>query len=120
MDKIKVGINGFGRIGRAVFRHILNRPELEVVAINDLGHNPQNLCYLLKYDSIHGVLKDTLSVKDHASTEKDWMPSEFEVNGKAVKVFSENRIEAVPWADLGITYLIESTGDGQNLLNAHK
>ena len=120
MDTIKVGINGFGRIGRAVFRHILRRPDIEVVAINDLGHNPYNLCYMLKYDSIYGVLQDDIRVTDHASTEKDWIPSEFEVNGNRIQVFSENKIEAVPWADLGVSYLIESTGDGQNLLNARK
>lgn len=120
MDTIKVGINGFGRIGRAVFRHILSRPGIEVTVINDLGHNPHNLCYMLKYDSIHGVLKDDVRVQDHASTEKDWIPSELQVNGNTVQVFSENQIQGVPWGDLGVDILVESTGDGQNLLNARK
>jgi glyceraldehyde 3-phosphate dehydrogenase len=120
MGTIKVGINGFGRIGRAVFRHIMARPDIEVVAINDLGHNPQNLCYMLKYDSIHGVLNADVQVKDFASTEKSWIPSELEVNGETVRVFSENRVQAVPWGELGVEYLVESTGDGQNLLNARK
>ncbi len=120
MEKIKVGINGFGRIGRAIFRHILARPEIEVIAINDLGHNPHNLCYMLKYDSINGPLKADVSVKDHASTDKSWIPSEIEVDGEIVRVFSENKIQAVPWGELGVEYLIESTGDGQNLLNARK
>lgn len=93
---------------------------MEVVAVNDLGHDPHNLCYQLKYDSIHGVLPNELRVRDHASAEKDWTPSEFEVDGRVVQVFSENRVESVPWADLGVEYLIESTGDGQNLLNARK
>ena len=117
---IRVGINGFGRIGRTIFRQILARPDIDVIAINDLGHNPHNLCYMLKYDSIHGPLNVDVRVKDHASTEKSWIPSELEVAGETIRVFSENKVQAVPWGELGVEYLIESTGDGQNLLNARK
>lgn len=118
--KTRVGINGVGRIGRAVFRHILARPDLEVVAINDLGNNPGNLCYMLKYDSIHGTLKERLTLKERAASEKDWTLSEVLLDERPIAVFSEDKIENVPWNELGVGIIIDATGSRRNLMHAPK
>lgn len=118
--KTRIGINGFGRIGRAVFRHILRRPGLEVVAINDLGNNPSNLCYMLKYDSIHGTLDERIELVERASSEKEWLVSEMLVDGRNIKLFSEDKIESVPWSDLGVNIIIDATGNGRNLTHARQ
>ncbi len=99
MAKIKVGINGFGRIGRNVFRAMLNHPELEVVAVNDLTDS-KTLAHLLKYDSVHG--KMDASVK---ATEEG-----FSVDGREVKVLAERDPAQLPWADYGVEIVVESTG----------
>jgi len=96
---VKVGINGFGRIGRAVFRAALNNPELEVVAVNDLTDS-EMLAHLLKYDSVHGKLD--AEVKATADG--------FLVNGKLVKVVAERDPASLPWKELGVELVIESTG----------
>jgi glyceraldehyde 3-phosphate dehydrogenase len=118
--RTKIGINGVGRIGRAVFRHILARPDLEVVAINDLGNNPGNLCYMLKYDSIHGTLQQRLELREHAGSEKDWTLNEVLLEGRPIAVFSEDKIENVPWGDLGARVVIDATGSRRNLLHARR
>ena len=115
---MRVGINGFGRIGRTVFRQILAREGMEVVAINDLGHNPANLCYMLKYDSIHGALRERVELREHAQSEKDWTVSEIFVGDDVVQVFSEDKIESVPWNEIGCDIVIDATGNGRNLKNA--
>jgi len=96
---VKVGINGFGRIGRNVFRAALNNPDVEVVAINDLT-DVKTLAHLLKYDSTHGRLDATVEVGDGALI----------VNGKTVKVFAERDPGALPWAEYGVEIVVESTG----------
>lgn len=95
--KITVAINGFGRIGRNLFRLLLNHPSIEVVAINDLA-DTKTLGHLLKYDSIHGVLKEDISIFEN----------EINVAGKKVKFSSEKNIEKIKWGNLDI--VIESTG----------
>src|SRR5258708_7467718 len=96
---IKVGINGFGRIGRNVLRTAIGDPNLEFVAVNDLT-DPATLAHLLKYDSILGNLKhDVKATGDSIS-----------VNGKAVKVFSEKDPAAINWESVGAQVVIESTG----------
>ena len=95
--KITVAINGFGRIGRNLFRLLLNHPSIEVVAINDLA-DTKTLGHLLKYDSIHGVLKEEISIFEN----------EINVAGKNVKFSSEKNIEKIKWGNLDI--VIESTG----------
>ena len=95
----KIAINGFGRIGRAFFREAAKRPELEIVAINDLGPL-DNLAYLLKYDTVYGRAPFSVEAKDGALV----------VNGKAIKFLSEKEMKALPWKDLGIEIVIESTG----------
>ncbi|AGA59527.1 Glyceraldehyde-3-phosphate dehydrogenase, type I [Thermobacillus xylanilyticus] len=96
---VKVGINGFGRIGRNVFRAALNNPNVEVVAINDLT-DTKTLAHLLKYDTTHGTLNATVEAKEGAIV----------VNGKEIKVFSERDPGALPWAQYGVEIVVESTG----------
>jgi glyceraldehyde 3-phosphate dehydrogenase len=101
MAKVKVGINGFGRIGRQVFRTISERhPDaLEVVAINDLGDAATN-AHLFKYDSTYGVYKGTVEAKGN----------DLVIDGRTVKVFSERDPAALKWSDAGVELVIESTG----------
>jgi len=99
MVKVKVGINGFGRIGRLVFRQALENEKFEIVAINDLC-DPHTLAHLLKYDSTHGVLKADISAEDDALV----------VNGKRVAICSEKDPAALPWKAMGVDLVVESTG----------
>ncbi|MDP8204814.1 MAG: glyceraldehyde 3-phosphate dehydrogenase N-terminal domain-containing protein, partial [Candidatus Tenebribacter mawsonii] len=94
-----IAINGFGRIGRLVFRGFLNNDKYKVVAINDLM-DMKSLVYLLKHDSVHGILKNTIEVKEGAIV----------VDGVEVKVFSERNPEELPWKELDINVVVESTG----------
>jgi glyceraldehyde 3-phosphate dehydrogenase len=96
---VKVGINGFGRIGRNVFRAAMGNPNLEIVAINDLT-DTKTLAHLLKYDSTFGTLDAKVEAKEGAIV----------VNGKEIKVFSEREPSALPWKDYGVEIVIESTG----------
>jgi len=96
---VKVGINGFGRIGRNVFRAALGNPEIEFVAVNDLT-SPATLAHLLKHDSILGNLKNDISAGD----------DHIVVDGKKVKVTAERDPAKLPWADVGAQIVIESTG----------
>ena len=106
---VNVAINGFGRIGRNVLRAAQNTPEFEIVAINDLT-SPQTLAHLLKYDSIHGIFDADVSVTDDSIL----------VNGKKIKVFSERDPAALPWKELGVDVVIESTGFFTNGKDAGK
>jgi len=99
MKKIKVAINGFGRIGRLTFRRLLEKENVEVVAINDLTDNA-TLAHLLKYDSVHGRFNGTVSSDANSIT----------VNGKKIKSFAERDPKLLPWASLGIDVVLESTG----------
>ena len=96
---IKVGINGFGRIGRNAFRAAMANPALEIVAVNDLT-DAETLAHLLKYDSIHGILDAEVKAEKDAIV----------VNGKAIKVLAERDPVALPWGALGIDVVVESTG----------
>jgi glyceraldehyde 3-phosphate dehydrogenase len=96
---VKVGINGFGRIGRNVFRAALGNPELDIVAVNDLT-SPATLAHLLKYDSILGNLKnDIVAGDDHIS-----------VDGKKIKVYAERDPAKLDWTSQGAEVIVESTG----------
>ena len=97
---IKVGINGFGRIGRLVFRATVENPNVEVVAINDPFIDPEYMVYMLTYDTVHGRFKGEASAKDGAIA----------VNGKEIKVFAEMNPADIKWADCGAEYIVESTG----------
>jgi len=96
---VKVGINGFGRIGRNVFRAALGNPEIEFVAVNDLT-DPKTLAHLLKYDSILGNLTNEISAGEDFIT----------VDGKKIKVFAEKDPANLDWASVGAQVVVESTG----------
>ena len=97
---VRVGINGFGRIGRNVFRAMRDRAEgVEVVAVNDIT-DAATLAHLLKYDSVHGRYRGTIEHSDDGLV----------VDGKPVRVLAERDPGALPWSDLGVEVVIESTG----------
>ncbi len=107
MANIKVAINGFGRIGRLTLRALLNKGNVEVVAINDLTDNA-TLAHLFKYDSIHGKFTGTVSSDAESLT----------VNGKRIKAFAEKDPTKLPWRDLGVDVVVESTGRFTDLAGA--
>ncbi len=97
---VRIGINGFGRIGRNVFRAGFHRSGLEFVAINDLPTPTETLAHLLKYDSILGQFAANVKAT----------PDGLSVDGKAVKMFTSKSPAEIPWGDLGVEIVIESTG----------
>lgn len=99
MNKIKVGINGFGRIGRAFLKVAWDNPEIEIVAVNDLG-SVENMAYLLKYDTVYRTWGHEVSVEGN----------EIVIDGKRVKVLAEKEPSKLPWKDLGVDVVVESTG----------
>ncbi|MGA0241612.1 MAG: type I glyceraldehyde-3-phosphate dehydrogenase [Candidatus Marinamargulisbacteria bacterium] len=96
---MKIAINGFGRIGRNVFRIVQDNPKIDVVAINDLT-DPKTLAHLLKYDSVHGRFNGTISVDGDTLT----------VNGRSIKIYSERNPSQLPWDKLNVDVAVESTG----------
>lgn len=96
---IKVGINGFGRIGRMVFRASLDHPEIEIVGINDLCP-AEYLAYMLKYDTMHGRFAAEVKSNDYGIV----------VNGREIPVFAERNPANLPWGKIGAEYIVESTG----------
>ena len=96
---IKVGINGFGRIGRLVFRAASDNPNIEIVGVNDLFDSKQ-LAYMLKYDSVHGTFNGTVEAADGALV----------VNGKKIRLTAEKDPANLKWGDVGAEYVCESTG----------
>ncbi len=96
---VKVGINGFGRIGRLVFRAAVNNPNIEVVGINDLI-TPDYMAYMLKYDTIHGRFNGTV----------DYTENSLIVNGKSIRVTAEKDPANLRWDEVGAEYVVESTG----------
>lgn len=99
MSTIKVGINGFGRIGRLVFRAMTERDNIEVVGINDLI-NAEYMAYMLKYDSVHGIFPGEVSVEGN----------DLVVNGKRIRVTAEKDPNNLKWNEVGAEYIVESTG----------
>ena len=97
---IKIGINGFGRIGRLVFRAGLERPDVEFVGINDPGMTPDYMAYMLRYDTIHGRFNGEISYDDSSIT----------VNGHKVMVYAKMSPAEIPWGEIGAEYVVESTG----------
>ena len=98
---IKIGINGFGRIGRLVFRIAVAQPEVfEVVAVNDPFISTDYMAYMTKYDTIHGRFDGVAEAKD----------GKFLVNGKEIKTFDKMNPEEIPWGKVGVEYVVESTG----------
>ena len=98
---IKIGINGFGRIGRLVFRVAVAQPDVfEVVAVNDPFIGTDYMAYMTKYDTIHGRFDGVAEAKD----------GKFFVNGREVKTFDKMNPEEIPWGEVGVEYVVESTG----------
>ena len=97
---IKIGINGFGRIGRLVFRASVNNPKVQVTGINDPFIDLEYMKYMLQYDSIHGQFKGTIDIAD----------GKLIVNGKEISVFAEKDPADINWASCGAEYVVESTG----------
>ncbi len=105
----KVAINGLGRIGRATLKIIMNSPEIELVAVNDIT-SIDNIAYLLKYDSVHGVFEKTVEAKDNSQV----------VDNKEIPFYSERGPAALPWKELGVEVVVESTGVFTNEEDAEK
>ena len=97
---VKVGINGFGRIGRMVFRAAMTKPEIEIVGVNDPFIDPDYMEYMLKYDSVHGKFDGEVSAKD----------GKLVVNGKEITVFNCMDPKDIDWKSCGAEYIVESTG----------
>ena len=110
MSTIKVGINGFGRIGRLVFKAMTERHNIEVVGINDLI-NAEYMAYMLRYDSVHGQFKGDISVEGN----------DLVVNGKKIRVTAEKDPNNLKWNEVGAEYIVESTGLflSKDTANAH-
>lgn len=108
--KIRVGINGFGRIGRNLFRILLDHPEIEVVAINDLAPAP-TLAHLLKYDSLHGVLRREVKAEE----------DQIIIDGKPLPVFNASKPADIDWTSKRVDLVIEATGKfkTRDLLTPH-
>ncbi len=106
---LKLAINGFGRIGRLVFREAFKRHDIEIVAVNDLTDSAM-LAHLLKYDSVHGILDAEVSAEG----------DDLVVNGKKVRVYAETDPAKLPWGDLNVDIVVESTGRFTDYDSAHK
>ncbi len=97
---VKIGINGFGRIGRLVFRAAIENPNVEIKGINDPFIDLEYMKYMLRYDTVHGKFNGTISTED----------GKLVVNGKAISVFASKDPAEIPWASCGAEYIVESTG----------
>jgi len=97
---VKIGINGFGRIGRLVFRAAIDNPEVEIRGINDPFIDLEYMTYMLRYDSVHGQFPGTIGIEDGMLV----------VNGKKIKVYGIMNPEEIPWSECGAEYIVESTG----------
>jgi len=97
---LKIGINGFGRIGRAIFKNTLEFKDVEILAINDINPELENLGYLLKYDSYYGRLNKEIKIQNNKMV----------IGDKSIDVFQHNHISKVPWKDIGCDIVIEASG----------
>ena len=106
---IKVGINGLGRIGRAIVRILLERADIEIVAVNDINPDIENMAYLLKYDSTYGKLPFSVTTGEHEIIIG---------NEKRMHIFHHHLITDVPWEKYGVEVVVDSSGVRKNLLEA--
>ena len=109
---IKVGINGFGRIGRAILKIVLENTNVEIVAINDIVDDINNISYLYNYDSVYGRAEKEAIVNDKKN--------EIIIDQRNIKIFTESDIYNVPWQDFGIDLIIDSSGVYNNIISAKK
>ena len=107
---MRIGINGFGRIGRAVARIALDCPDVELVVVNELDHDIENFAYLLAFDTVYGRLQKTVSVRDEA----------LEVDGQEIAIFHKATVDDVPWQDYKIDVLIEASGVANNVVRSRE
>jgi len=107
---IKVGLNGFGRIGRAITRILAEKRNFKIIAINEIDEDVENLAYLLKYDSIYGKFKGNVKIRN----------GNIIVNNNKINFFSKKKIQDVPWERYKVDVVIEATGVHNNLLGAKK
>ena len=107
---IKIGLNGFGRVGRVLTRLISSQKNMKLVAINEIDTDVNNLAYLLKYDSIYGKFKGKVTSAN----------GYIFINGEKIKTFSKKKIQNVPWKNLKIDVLVDATGVGRNVVAAKK
>ncbi len=98
--KVKIGINGFGRIGRLVLRQGITRPDVEFVAINDMGADPEYMAYLFKYDTMHGRFPGEVRAEGDCLI----------INGQKIRIFQKANPAEIPWGEVGADYVVESTG----------
>jgi len=105
MNKRIVGINGFGRIGRAIFRKVFDSGYFDIAVINDINPDNNNIAYTLKYDSLYGTLKENVSSDN----------SGIAINGKKIFVYHEKRIDDVPWEKHGVSRIVDSSGVHENV-----
>ena len=105
----KVGINGLGRIGRAILRSNLEKEIFEIVAINDVNPDNQNIAYTLNYDTIYGRLNNLFNADENSIFQNEKVP---------LKIFHENSISSVPWEDSDVDFIIDSSGVKQNVIDA--
>jgi glyceraldehyde 3-phosphate dehydrogenase len=110
-SRIRIGINGFGRIGRAAFRRVLQMDDIEVVIINDMEQDLENLVYLLRFDSIYGRLNEKININGRMIDV---------IDKQSVSFHSFNRIQDVPWRDFNVDVVIEATGVELNIVGAHE
>ena len=107
---MRIGINGFGRIGRAIARIAFDAPDIEVVVVNELDKDLENFAYLLAFDTVYGRYHKPVSVRN----------DKLDVAGSEIAVFNEARITDVPWSDYKIDVLIEATGVATNVIDCRK
>jgi len=110
MSKVKIGINGFGRIGRLVMRAATEHPDVSVVAVNDPFMDVEYMVYMFKYDSTHGRFKGTVETKD----------KKLYINGQEIAVYDKKNPEEIPWGTHGADYVVESTGVFTEKVGAEK
>ncbi|KAL6975069.1 Glyceraldehyde-3-phosphate dehydrogenase gapcp2, chloroplastic [Sarracenia purpurea var. burkii] len=108
--KTRVGINGFGRIGRLVLRIATFRDDMDVVAVNDPFVDAKYMAYMFKYDSTHGVLTGTVKVLDEST---------LEIHGKQIKISNKRDPAEITWGDYGAEYVVESSGVSLQLRRLH-
>ena len=105
---LRIGINGFGRIGKNIYRANLEKKGFEVVAINDLNPDPENMAYQINYDTLYGILDDKFTVKNNCLCN----------SSQIIRIFNEDKIDHVPWESENIDIVIDSTGVYENVLHA--
>ncbi len=105
---MRIGINGYGRIGRVLHRIISKNTSCELIAINDINPDKNNIAYLANYDSTYGPLEDKFHIQD----------GQLKNSKESIQIFHENSIDNIQWADLGIELVIDSSGISENLLKA--